>query len=134
MAAVPYDIRRGVYFASCQPCLGIFADRRAIGKDPLSHPLVPLDVPHKSGLVPALSHLASRSVTLVPCSQPAHAWRMFSVDETTAAAIRQAYESGELPAIVELQQHFPGITDNESARRCVRAIAGWKPLPPLAVG
>jgi hypothetical protein len=59
---------------------------------------------------------------------------MFSVDETTAAAIRQAYEaSGELSAVVELRRHFPGITDNESARRCVRAIAGWKPLAPSSV-
>jgi hypothetical protein len=56
---------------------------------------------------------------------------MFSVDETTAAAICQAFEeSGELSAVVELRRHFPGITNNETARNCVRAIAGWKPLPP----
>jgi hypothetical protein len=54
---------------------------------------------------------------------------MFSVDEATAAAIRQALEkSGELSAMVELRRHFPGITNNENARICVRAIAGWKPL------
>jgi hypothetical protein len=59
---------------------------------------------------------------------------MFSVDETTAATIRQAYEaSGELSAVVELRRHFPGITNNESAGRCVRAIAGWKPLAPSSV-
>jgi hypothetical protein len=57
---------------------------------------------------------------------------MFSVDETTAEAIRQAFEeSGELSAEVELRRHFPGISDNENARLCVRAIASWKPLPPL---
>jgi hypothetical protein len=57
---------------------------------------------------------------------------MFSVDEATAAAIRQVFEdSGELSAVVELRRHFPGITNNENARLCVRAIAGWKPLPPL---
>jgi hypothetical protein len=57
---------------------------------------------------------------------------MFSVDEPTAAAIRKAFEeSGELSAIVELRRHFPGLKDNENARICVRAIAGWKPLPPL---
>jgi hypothetical protein len=57
---------------------------------------------------------------------------MFIVDEATAAAIRRAYEeSGELSAVVELRRHFPGITDNENARRCVRAIASWTPLPPL---
>jgi hypothetical protein len=57
---------------------------------------------------------------------------MFSVDEATAAAIRQAFEeSGELSAVVELRRHFPGIADNENARLCVRAIANWKPLPPL---
>jgi hypothetical protein len=55
---------------------------------------------------------------------------MFSVDEATAAAIRQVFEdSGELSAVVELRRHFPGIADNENARRCVRAIAGWTPLP-----
>jgi hypothetical protein len=59
-------------------------------------------------------------------------WVMFSVDETTAAAIRKAFEeSGELSAVVELRRHFPGLKDNENARVCVRAIAGWKPLPPL---
>jgi hypothetical protein len=47
---------------------------------------------------------------------------MFSVDEATAAAIRQAFEkSGELSAVVELRQHFPGITNNETAGLCVRA-------------
>jgi hypothetical protein len=57
---------------------------------------------------------------------------MFSVDETTAEAIRQAFEeSGELSAVVELRRHFPGISDNENARLCVRAIASWKPLSPL---
>jgi hypothetical protein len=57
---------------------------------------------------------------------------MFSVDGTTAAAIRQVFkESGELAAVVELRRHFPGITNNETARICVRAIAGWQPLPPL---
>jgi hypothetical protein len=59
-------------------------------------------------------------------------WVMFSVDETTAAAIRKAFEErGELSAVVELRRHFPGLKDNENARACVRAIAGWKPLPPL---
>ena len=57
---------------------------------------------------------------------------MFIVDEPTAAAIRKAYkESGELSAVVELRRHFPGIADNENARRCVRTIASWQPLPPL---
>jgi len=49
---------------------------------------------------------------------------MFSVDEATAAVIRQVYEeSGEFAAAVELRRRFLGIADNESARRCVRAIA-----------
>jgi len=57
---------------------------------------------------------------------------MFVVNELTAAAIRKAYvESGELSAVVELRRHFPGIVDNENARRCVRTIASWQPLPPL---
>jgi hypothetical protein len=57
---------------------------------------------------------------------------MFSVDEATAEAIREVYEaSGELSAVVELRRHFPGITNNETARLCVRTIASSKPLPPL---
>lgn len=57
---------------------------------------------------------------------------MFSVDEATAAAIRQVFEdSGELSAVIELRRHFPALKDNENARLCVRAIVGWKPLPPL---
>ena len=55
---------------------------------------------------------------------------MFVVTESQAAALRQAYETGgELSAAVELRRHFPGITDNEDARRCARTIAGWTPLP-----
>jgi hypothetical protein len=56
---------------------------------------------------------------------------MFSVDEATAAAIRQVFEdSGELAAAIELRRHFPGIANNATARICVRAIAGWTPLSP----
>jgi hypothetical protein len=53
---------------------------------------------------------------------------MFTVSEADAAAIRAAYErDGELSAAVELRRLFPGITDNENARRCARSIAGWMP-------
>jgi hypothetical protein len=56
---------------------------------------------------------------------------MFVVDEATAAAIRAALQQGgELSAVAELRRHFPLIADNAEARRCVRTIAGWKPLPP----
>jgi len=56
---------------------------------------------------------------------------VFAVDEETAAAIRRAWEEGgELAGAVELRRHFPLIADNEQARRCVRAIVGWKPAPP----
>ena len=54
------------------------------------------------------------------------------VDEETADAIRRAWdEGGELAAAVELRRHFPLITDNADARRCVRAIVGWtqRPVP-----
>jgi len=55
---------------------------------------------------------------------------MFAVDEATAEAIRRAWhEGGELAGIVEFKRHFPLIADHAHARMCVRAIAGWKPLP-----
>ena len=53
---------------------------------------------------------------------------MFAVDEPTAEAIRRAYhEGGELAGVVELRRHFPLLANNENARLCVRAIAGWRP-------
>jgi hypothetical protein len=55
---------------------------------------------------------------------------MLTVD-TAADAIRRALkEGGELAAVVEFRRHFPPIQDNEHARSCVRAIAGWTPVPP----
>ena len=55
---------------------------------------------------------------------------MFVVSEAEAAAIRNAFEQrGEFAAAVELRRLFPGVTDNDTARQCVRTIAGWKPLP-----
>ena len=54
---------------------------------------------------------------------------MFTVDEATTEAIRRAYEeSGELAGVVELRRHFPLLTDNAHARRCVQVIVGWTPL------
>jgi hypothetical protein len=56
---------------------------------------------------------------------------MFIVTEADAAAVCAVYEqSGELSAVIELRQRFPGIADNAQARACVRTIAGWKPLRP----
>ena len=53
---------------------------------------------------------------------------MFTVTEADAAAIRAAFqEQGELSAVIELRQRFPGITDHAQARACVRTIAGWPP-------
>jgi hypothetical protein len=78
-----------------------------------------------SGIVMSTDLLAGRS-------SAAHVRAMFSVDEATTATIRLVFEeSGELSAAIELRRHFPEIKDNEAARLCVRAIAGWKPLPPL---
>lgn len=55
---------------------------------------------------------------------------MFLVSEVEAAAIRAAFDrGGELSAAVELRRLFPGITDNDNARRCALIIAGWQPLP-----
>jgi hypothetical protein len=68
---------------------------------------------------------------LVRQASTTYACVVFTIDEPTGAAIRKAYlESGELSAVVELRRHFPGIADNENARRCVRTIASWQPLPP----
>jgi hypothetical protein len=55
---------------------------------------------------------------------------MFTVDESTAEAIRRAFdEGGELSGIVEFRRHFPLITDNTKAGECVRIIAGWHKVP-----
>jgi hypothetical protein len=57
---------------------------------------------------------------------------MFMVTEADAAAIRATYEQdGELSAAIELRRLFPGIGDNENARRCARSIAGWTPPAEL---
>jgi hypothetical protein len=58
---------------------------------------------------------------------------MFLVTESDTAAIQAAYEQGgELAAAVELRRRFKGITDNETARACVRNIIGWRPRPAEA--
>jgi hypothetical protein len=62
---------------------------------------------------------------------------MFTVDEPTAKAIRRTVEDGgDLAGVVELRRQFPLISDNVQARRCVRVIAGWRPLadPPRTAG
>jgi hypothetical protein len=62
-----------------------------------------------------------------------HAGAMFVVSEEEAAAIQAAFDrGGEFAAAVELRRRFPGISDNEQARRCARTIVGWQPvkLPP----
>ncbi len=57
---------------------------------------------------------------------------MFLVPEADATAIREVFErDGELSAAIELRRRFPGIANNEHARRCVRSIAGWGPPPKL---
>lgn len=54
---------------------------------------------------------------------------MFCVSEAQAAVIRTAFEQrGELSAVVELRQLFPGVGNIEWARECVRTIAGWQPM------
>ena len=64
---------------------------------------------------------------------------MFMVTQADADVIRAIYEQdGELSAAIELRRRFPGITDNENARRCARSIAGWTPRaeaprPPATV-
>jgi hypothetical protein len=56
---------------------------------------------------------------------------MFIVSEAEATTIRIAFDQGgEFSAAVELRRLFPGVSDNNQARDCARAIAGWKPLAP----
>ena len=56
---------------------------------------------------------------------------MFAVDDAAAEAIRRAFEErGELAAVVEFRQRFPGITDMALARQQVRIIASWEPIAP----
>ncbi len=51
---------------------------------------------------------------------------MFTVDDATAEAIRQAHaESGELAGVVELRRHFP-LLEGAMASDCVRRIVGWR--------
>jgi len=80
---------------------------------------------------PARRVTASRAMFRLPSSaRREHASGMFCVSEADATAIRAAYEQGgELSAAVELRRLFPGIADNENARRCARSIASWTPLP-----
>lgn len=62
----------------------------------------------------------------------AHVSTMFAVSQLEAEAIPRAYEDGgELSAMIELRRHFPGIVNNENARRCARTIPSWAPMPSL---
>ncbi len=73
---------------------------------------------------------ASSMPCLPATGRVVHVLAMFMVTEADAAAIRAAFhEEGELSAIIELRQRFPGITDHAQARACARTIAGWRPLP-----
>ena len=66
------------------------------------------------------------------CLHP-HAGGMFVVTEAEADAIRSAFrQGGEFSAAIEFRRLFPGIPDNDEARNCARAIAGWKPPLPVA--
>ena len=56
---------------------------------------------------------------------------MFVVSEAEAAAIRAAWQRGELHGAVEARRIFTAL-DNAQARECARIIAGWKPLPERA--
>ncbi|AIB14636.1 hypothetical protein Sp245p_17210 (plasmid) [Azospirillum baldaniorum] len=58
---------------------------------------------------------------------------MFTVSESEAETIRRAFhDRGEWSAVVELRRLFPVFANNPEALRCVRAIAGWQPLPAPA--
>jgi hypothetical protein len=69
------------------------------------------------------------AILLAVRGSPRHASGMLVVSETDADMIRSAFrQGGELSAAIELRRLFPGIQDNQQARDCARAIAGWKPL------
>jgi len=90
--------------------------------------LTPLIVPDAAI---ALRVTGANSLFVSNAAEP-HSHLMFVVSEAIAETIRRIYqESGEFAAAVELRRHFPGIADNQNARRCARAIASWSPLPPL---
>ena len=79
---------------------------------------------------PAWPGRASAAAMLAGLGARASCFGMFIVTESDAAAIRAAFhEEGELSAVIELRQRFPGITDHAQARACARTIAGWQPLP-----
>ncbi len=51
---------------------------------------------------------------------------MFSLSEDEITSVRAAFDTGgEFAASVELRRLFPGITDLQKARQCVRTIVGW---------
>ena len=56
---------------------------------------------------------------------------MFSLSEDEITSIHAAFDTGgEFAASVELRRLFPGITDLQKARQCVRTIVGWsRPAP-----
>ena len=71
--------------------------------------------------------------TLPAAYGAAHPPLMFYISE--AAAIQAIFhERGEFSAAVEQGRLYPGITDTEQVRECVRTIAGWKPAWPLRPG
>jgi len=48
---------------------------------------------------------------------------MFSIDDATIRAVHGAHaRGGELVAVVELRERFPGISSNAAAADCVRRI------------
>ena len=61
---------------------------------------------------------------------------MFSLNEDEITSVRAAFDTGgEFAASVELRRLFPGITDLQKARQCVRTIVGWsRPVPATQKG
>lgn len=58
---------------------------------------------------------------------------MFVVTQDNVDAIRIASDqAGELPAAIEMQRRFPGITDHAKTRMYARMIVNWSPLPYLS--
>ena len=59
---------------------------------------------------------------------------MFLIDDATIRAVHAAYtRGGELGAVVELRERFPGVASNAAALDCVRRVLLMPPNAEAAM-